>query len=191
MSEKFKFHYKLLENQFIKYISSAEIKALTVSLGNLISTQYHKQDLTLICLLKGPALFFADLVREIKFVQLTTDFVLLDYLASPSLVSGADNRTLYFHRDITENIFNRNVIIVDQVIDSGRSLYFLKNRLNLAQPKSLKLLTLFDKPTKRMVPLQPDFVGKTLPDHFIIGHGLDLEEFGRNLEDIYFLKYPN
>jgi hypoxanthine phosphoribosyltransferase len=187
MSEKYKFHYKLLENQFVKYIPSDEIKALTISLANLISQKYKDEELVLICMLKGPAIFFADLVREIKNVKLYIDFVSCDYASNKS----SDGRTLFFQRDISENVFNKHVLIIEQVIDSGRSLLFLKKRIEMAEPKSVKVLTLFDKPTKRLAPLFPDFIGKKLPDHFIIGHGLDLEEFGRNLEDIYFLKYPN
>jgi hypoxanthine phosphoribosyltransferase len=89
------------------------------------------------------------------------------------------------------NIHEKNVLIVEEVIDSGRSLFFLKKRIELGHPKSLSILTLLDKPHKRVAPVYPEFVGKTLPDQFVIGYGLDLEEYGRNLEDIYFLKYPN
>ena len=86
---------------------------------------------------------------------------------------------------------DRNVIIVEEIIDTGRALLFLKQRLKLASPRSIEVITLFDKPYKRAVSVEADMIGKKIDDQFIVGYGLDLEDYGRNLQDVFYLKYPN
>jgi hypoxanthine phosphoribosyltransferase len=86
---------------------------------------------------------------------------------------------------------DKNVLIVEEIIDTGRALEFVHNRLKSSKPKHIEIITLFDKPYKRAVPIKADLIGKRIDDQFIIGYGLDLENYGRNFENIYFLKYPN
>ena len=99
--------------------------------------------------------------------------------------------TITLLKDISVDIRNRHVIIVEEVIDSGRTLKFLYERIKSGNPLSLKIATLLDKQSKRVVKIDADYVGKVVDDQFLIGYGLDLEERCRNLPEIYALKYPN
>jgi len=186
MNEKYKFPDKFTSNQFIKYIDESEIQGLIGSLGHTISKKYEGQELVILSVLKGSMVFTADLVREIKNVKLYLDFI------RPSSV-GRDNEshgTIILTKDISSNIMDKNVLIVEEIVDTGRALFFMKERIKLANPKSVEVITLFDKPYKRAVPIKADLIGKKIDDQFIIGYGLDLEEYGRNFRNIYFLKYP-
>lgn len=187
MSESMKFPSRLVHGQFVKYISKSEIKGIVASLGNSLCEKFKHQELVIICVLKGSMVFLADVVRELHNVRVYIDFVSVKSVGKDSESHG----TFFMDKDLSVNIHDKNVLIVEEVIDSGRSLFYLKKRIELAHPRSLSIMTLFDKPHKRLVPIKPDLVGQTLPDHFIIGYGLDLEDYGRNLEDVYFLKYPN
>ncbi|MEQ1878516.1 MAG: phosphoribosyltransferase family protein, partial [Bdellovibrionia bacterium] len=83
----------------------------------------------------------------------------------------------------------KHVLIVEEIIDEAKTLSFLKSRLMAANPASLKIITLLDKPARRVVNLKPDFIGKTIEDRFVVGYGLDEGEIGRNYPDIYYLKH--
>lgn len=181
-----KFSQRLARQQFVKYLDSDEIETLTASLGHTISQEFEGQELILVGVLKGSAIFTADLCRHIKNVRLTIDFV------QPQSMGRSDKSqgTILFNKDLSVDVRGKNVLIVEEIIDSGRALDALQQRIRMADPKSLKIMSLFDKPYRRTTDIQPDYLGKKIEDHFLVGHGLDLEEFGRNIEDIYYLKYP-
>jgi|GEM_PF-331463 len=185
--EKNKFPSNFVSSQFVPYLEKSEIKSLVETLGHTLSQRYKGQELVIIGVLKGSMVFIADLVREIKGVKVYIDFVKL----SSQGRSKESHGTVTLAKDISTNIQDRNVLIVEEIIDTGRALHFLKHRLHLSEPRSLEILTLFDKPYKRAVKLVPDYIGKKIDDQFIVGYGLDLEEYGRNFEEIYYLKYPN
>jgi hypoxanthine phosphoribosyltransferase len=185
--EKNKFPSSFVSSQFVKYIDSKEVKGIVETLGNTLSQKYKDQDLVLIGVLKGSSIFLADLVREIKGVKIYVDFVKLQAVGR----SKESHGTITISKDITTNLMDRNVVIVEEIVDTGRALSFLMKRIQLSSPRSLSVITLFDKPYKRAVNIQPDFTGKKIEDQFIVGYGLDLEDFGRNFEQIYYLKYPN
>jgi hypoxanthine phosphoribosyltransferase len=185
--EKNKFPSTFVSAQFVKYIDAKEIKGIVEALGNTLSQKYQGQDLVLIGVLKGSMVFLADLVREIKGVKVYVDFVKLQAVGR----SKENHGTITISKDITTNLMDRNVVIVEEIVDTGRALSFLKKRLMLSSPRSLEVITLFDKPYKRTVNIQPDLTGKKIDDQFVVGYGLDLEDFGRNFEHVYFLKYPN
>ena len=185
--EKNKFPSSFVSSQFVKYIDSKEVKGIVETLGNTLSQKYKDQDLVLIGVLKGSSIFLADLVREIKGVKIYVDFVKLQAVGR----SKESHGTITISKDITTNLMDRNVVIVEEIVDTGRALSFLMKRIQLSSPRSLSVITLFDKPYKRAVNIQPDFAGKKIEDQFIVGYGLDLEDFGRNFEQIYYLKYPN
>lgn len=187
MSEKSKFPDRFITTQFVSYIKASEIEAVVESLANTIEQKYAGQELYVICVLKGSMIFTADLVRKLKTVKVYLDFVKLKAVGRDKESSG----TISFTKDISVNLQDKNVLIVEEIIDTGRALAFLKNRISQAGPKSLDIISLFDKPYKRAVPIKADFIGKKIDDQFIVGYGLDLEEYGRNLQDIYFLRYPN
>lgn len=185
--EKNKFPSTFVSSQFVKYIDANEIRGIVEALGNMLSQKYQGQDLVLIGVLKGSMVFLADLVREIKGVKVYVDFVRLQAVGR----SKENHGTITINKDITTNLMDRNVVIVEEIVDTGRALSFLKKRIMLSSPRSLEVVTLFDKPYKRTVNIQPDMAGKKIEDQFIVGYGLDLEDFGRNFETVYYLKYPN
>lgn len=185
--EKNKFPSTFVSNQFVNYIDAKEIKGIVEALGNTLSQKYQGQDLVLIGVLKGSMVFLADLVREIKGVKVYVDFVKLQAVGR----SKENHGTITISKDFTTNVMDRNVVIVEEIVDTGRALSFLKKRIQLASPRSLEVITLFDKPYKRAVNIQPDLTGKKIDDQFIVGYGLDLEDYGRNFEQLYYLKYPN
>jgi hypoxanthine phosphoribosyltransferase len=187
MSEKYKFPNKFISNQFVKYINKDEIKGIIGSLGHTISKKYEGQELIIIGILKGSMVFMADLIREIQGVKVFIDFIKVDAIGRDK----ENNGTIIIEKDIKTNLLDKNVLIVEEIIDSGRALDFVKNRVNSAMPRNIEIITLFDKPYKRAVPIKADLIGKKIDDQFIIGYGLDLENYGRNFQDVYFLKYPN
>lgn len=185
--EKNKFPSTFVSSQFVKYIDAKEIKGIVEALGNTLSQKYQGQDLVLIGVLKGSMVFLADLAREIKGVKVYIDFVRLQAVGR----SKENHGTITISKDFTTNLMDRNVVIVEEIVDTGRALSFLKKRILLSSPRSLEVITLFDKPYKRTVNIQPDLTGKKIDDQFIVGYGLDLEDYGRNFEQLYYLKYPN
>lgn len=187
MDEKNKFPSSFISSQFVKYIDKKEISGIVEALGSALSKKYQGQDLVLIGVLKGSNVFLADLVRQIKGVKLYVDFVKLQAVGR----SKENHGTITITKDYTTNLMDRNVIIVEEIVDTGRALSFLKKRIMLSSPRSLEVVTLFDKPYKRAVNIQPDLTGKKIEDQFVVGYGLDLEDFGRNFEQVYYLKYPN
>jgi hypoxanthine phosphoribosyltransferase len=159
----------------IPSISQSEIAELVSQLAKDIENDYQGKSLVMICPLKGSILFFSDLVRKIQLPQ-EIDFV---HVTSPK---GEGCRIL---KDISVDISGKHVVIVEEIIDAGRTLSFLKTRLTASGPASLKVCTLLDKPARRELPLSPDYVGRTIEDRFVIGYGMDSEEVGRNYKDIY------
>ena len=185
--EKNKFPSTFVSNQFVKYIDAKEIKSIIETLGNTLSQKYQNQDLVLIGVLKGSMVLMADLIREIRGVRVYVDFVKMQAVGR----SKESHGTIILSKDFTTHLMDRNVVIVEEIVDTGRALSFLKKRIQLCSPRSLEVVTLFDKPYKRAVNVQPDLTGKKIDDHFIVGYGLDLEDYGRNFEQVYYLRYPN
>lgn len=185
--ERAKFPSSFIVDQFQSYIDRNEINTIVESLAYTISQKYQGQELVLVGMLKGSMTFMADLIRNIRDVKIYVDFIKVASVGR----SKESNGTILITKDISTNIENRNVLLVEEIIDTGRALHFVKNRLQSSSPRSIEVITLFDKPYKRAVPLKADFIGKQIDDQFIIGYGLDLEEYGRNLSDVLYLKYPN
>jgi hypoxanthine phosphoribosyltransferase len=159
----------------IPSITASEIQEIVAELAREIERDYEGKELVLICPLKGSVLFMADLARKIKLPQIL-DFV---YVTSPK---GESCRII---RDVSVDIQGKHVLIIEEIIDAGRTLSFLKARLNASFPASLKVVALLDKPALRQISIQPDYVGRTIEDRFVIGYGMDSEELGRNYSDIY------
>jgi hypoxanthine phosphoribosyltransferase len=187
MDEKNKFHSSFTSTQFVKYIDRREIQGMVETLGNAISQKYAEQDLVLVGVLKGSSVFMADLVRHIQGVRVYVDFVRLQSVGRSKESAG----TICISKDITTNLVDRNVLIVEEIIDTGRALNFLKKRILQSSPRSVAVVTLFDKPYRRAVPISAEMIGKKIDDAFVVGYGLDLEDFGRNFTHLYSLRYPN
>ena len=159
----------------VPFITEDEIQEMVGDLARQIEREYDDKELVVICPLKGSILFCADLVRKIN-LPLVVDFV---HLTSPR---GESVRIL---KDISENIYQKHVLVVEEIIDAGRTLSFLRERILASHPASLKIATLLDKPARRELPITPDYTGRTIDDRYVIGYGLDSEEIGRNYRDIY------
>lgn len=176
-----------LEDQnFTKYLSQHEIDATVQSLANRINADYEGKELVLVGVLKGAIVFMADLVRHLK-ISPQIEFVRLSSYGKARTSSG----TVTILKDIHADIRGKHVLIVEEIIDSGRTLKFLFERLQAAGPASVEIVTLLDKASKRVVEVPVKYVGRSVSDQFLIGYGLDLEEYCRNLPDIYYLKYPH
>ncbi len=152
-------------------------------IGQEISRDYQDQEIMLVGVLKGSFLFIADLIREIESPTVV-DFVRLASYGSGTQTSGI----IEFRKELEMPIKNRDVIIVEDIVDSGYTLECLYNKLLLQQPRSLKICTLIDKRGRREVDIEADYVGITMDDGFIIGYGLDHAERYRNLPDIYLVE---
>jgi hypoxanthine phosphoribosyltransferase len=175
------------DRQFRKFLSEQDISDILDELASAINRDYGMNEkLLLVGVLKGAVVVTADLVRRLHS-DVDVDFVRCAAHGKSLSSSG----TISLLRDISVDVRDRHVIIVEEIIDSGRTLKFLYERLLAANPKSLKIATLLDKRSKRVVKIDADYVGKVVDDQFLIGYGLDLEEKCRNLPEIHALKYPN
>lgn len=174
----------LLKDQMTPYITQKEIKEMIKKLARQIEQDYQGQEIILVCALKGSIHFTADLMREINLPQ-RIDFV--RFSSSPE--SKNEEATVRIVKDLSVNVANKHVIILEEIIDNARSLLFLKERILSAKPASLKIVTLLDKPARRVVNLKPDYVGRVIDDRYVVGYGLDQGEIGRNYPDIYYPKH--
>lgn len=168
-----------LRDSMIAYFTKDEISKLVSRLAKEISVDYAGREIVLICPLKGSVCFVADLMRKLDLQQ-QVDFVHL---------SGASKLgTVRILKDVGVNIHNKHVLIVEEIIDAGRTLAFLKQRLLSSNPASLKIVTLLDKPARREIHLKPDYIGATIDDRYVVGYGMDSEELGRNYSEIFYFK---
>ncbi len=174
------------EKNFTKYINRHEIDASIQALANRLNTDYEGKPVVLVGVLKGAVVFMADLVRHLK-LDVEVEFVRLSSYGKARTSSG----TVTIIKDIQADIRGKHVLIIEEIIDSGRTLKFLYDRLQASSPASVEIVTLLDKASKRVVEVPVKYVGRTIDDQFLVGYGLDLEEYSRNLPDIYYLKYPN
>ncbi|MEW6058212.1 MAG: hypoxanthine phosphoribosyltransferase [Bdellovibrionota bacterium] len=174
------------EKTFTKYLNETDIEGIVASLGNQLNRDYEEKNVVLVGVLKGGCVFIADLVRQLK-MNVEVDFVRLTSYGKGLTTPG----TVSILKDLTTDIRGKHVLIVEEIIDSGRTLKFLYDRLLASQPASVEVITFLDKKGKRLVDVPVKYVGRVIEDQFLVGYGLDLEEKCRNLSEIYFLKYPN
>ncbi len=168
-----------IKEHMLPFITKDEIKKIVKNLAKQIESEYDGREIILICPLRGSIHFMSDLCREIS-LPVQTDFVQLQ-----SVEKGGAIKIV---KDISVNIAGKHVLIVEEVVDTARTLSFLRNRLMASSPASLKIVTLIDKPSRRELPIRPEFVGRTIDDRYIVGYGMDSEQLGRNYPDIYVMK---
>ncbi len=164
-------------------ISREEIAAKVAELGQQISADYEGQEVVAICVLKGAIIFTADLLRHLTF-DVTLDSISVSSYGHSTHSSGV----VRFLKDLDESIEGRHVLLIEDIIDTGLTLKYLTENLYSRKPKSLKICTLLDKPSRRLVDIKPDYCGFTIPDSFVVGYGLDYGELYRNLPDVGILK---
>ena len=164
-------------------VSKEEIDAIVARLGAEISRDYEGKNPILITVLKGAFIFMADLCRAIT-VPCTMDFMSVSSYGNGSTTSG----TVRIRKDLDVDIKGQDVIIVEDILDSGVTLSNLIEMLQTRDPASMKLVTLFDKPDRRKADVTIDYCGMQVPDAFIVGYGLDYAEKYRNLPEVSILK---
>lgn len=165
------------EHEIKKVLFSAEeIKTRVTQMGKTLTEDYKNKNPLLICPLKGSFMFFSDIVREIK-VPCEIDFMAVSSYNSNTVSSGE----IKILKDLTENINGRHVLIIEDIIDTGLTIYNLKKMLGSRNPESLKICTLLDKPSRRIADVSGDYCGFVIPDKFVVGYGMDLNEKYRNL----------
>lgn len=161
-------------------ISPDRLQARIAEMGAQISADYADKDLLLVCLLKGAVLFLVDVMRHLTILHA------IDFMAVSSYGVGVRESTgvVRIQMDLETNITNRHVLIVEDIVDSGRTLDYITRLLSTRQPASLRVCALLDKAERREVPVRLDYVGFEIPDKFVFGYGLDLDERYRNLQFI-------
>lgn len=164
-------------------LNEEEIKARVKELAKQIEKDYNGESLTVICILRGASVFFADLVREINLD------VRFEFMSVSSYGAGTESSgNVRILQDVVVDLSGKNVLIVEDIIDSGRTLSRLVELLKVRGPKSVKVCALLDKPSRRTVNFNGDYIGFEIPDAFVVGYGLDFDEKYRNLKDIGILK---
>jgi len=163
-------------------LTEDEIKKKVIEIGEKITRDYEEKELVLIGVLKGGVIFLADLVRNVK-IPIEIDFIAVSSYGNDTKSSGV----VKILKDIDITITNKHVLIVEDIIDTGLTLKHLKELLQTRLPKSVKICTIFDKPTKRVVDIDIDYNGIILEDRFVVGYGLDYSEKYRNLPDLCIL----
>lgn len=157
-------------------ISEEELKNKIKELGKKISEDYKGKTVSVVCILKGGIMFMVDLVKEIR-VPVTMDFMAVTSYGNETSSSGV----VKIIKDLDESIEGKDVIVVEDIIDSGRTLSYLVQILRDRRPKSLKICTLLDKPDRRVADVDVDYIGFPIPDEFVVGYGLDYMQLYRNL----------
>lgn len=165
-------------------VSREQIAEKVKALGKQISKDYENEELILIGVLKGSVVFLADLIREIT-IPVDMDFIAVSSYADGTKTSGV----VRLIKDVDISISGKNVLIVEDIIDTGLTLNHLKDLFSTRNPKSVKVCTIFDKPSRRLenIDIQIDYKGIEIPNEFVIGYGLDYGGKYRNLPDLCIL----
>jgi hypoxanthine phosphoribosyltransferase len=157
-------------------ISAEEISKRVKELALEIENDLQNEPIMLVVVLKGSFVFAADLIREMKG-DINVDFISVSSYSNQTETTGK----VKLLKDLDEDITDKNVVIVEDIIDSGLTLHFLRDHLQMHKPKSIKICTLLDKPERRQVDMSVDYVGFVIPDEFIVGYGIDYAQKYRNL----------
>ncbi|OGP73742.1 MAG: hypoxanthine phosphoribosyltransferase [Deltaproteobacteria bacterium RBG_16_50_11] len=170
------------KDQLTRLISREELDSIVKELAARISRDYGKKELVLVCILKGAFMFLSDLIRHLQ-IPVQVDFVRLASYRSGMKTSGIIEIT----KDIELPVEGKDVLIVEDIVDSGRTLQFLKDRLALSKPDSVKVCALLDKKARREVEIEAEYLGKEVDDVFVVGYGIDFNEDYRYLPEVYYV----
>ncbi len=160
-------------------ISAGELEVRAEELAKQISSDYKNScidEVILICILKGSVLFMSDLAKK-----LTIPNVELEFMRISSYENNTTSGEIIIKQDLDIDIKNKHIIIIEDIIDTGKTLSYLLNHLNHKEPASIKLCTLLDKPSRRIIDVKVDYIGFTIEDLFVVGYGLDYMQKYRNL----------
>lgn len=164
-------------------INEDQLKEKVAELGQKISADYAERELTAICILRGCVVFFADLIREIS-IPMSIEFMALSSYGSEAQSTG----NVKIKYDLENNIRGKDVLIVEDIIDTGYTLHRLIELLKSREPRSIEVCCLLDKQERREVPVPVKYTGFTIPDEFVVGYGLDYDSRYRNYSSIGILK---
>lgn len=162
--------------------SEEEIQKKVRELAALVQADYIGKELCIITILRGASVFLADFTRCLDRLNFTIDFLVL------TRGPGGKSSEVKIVKDLDYPIYQKNILIVEDMIDMGESLYYVKQLLTLRAPASIKICTLFEKPIHRTLPIKSDYTGFILPDTFVVGYGLDYRQRYRNLPYAGILK---
>ena len=163
-------------------ISEEELQERIRELAAQISKDYEGKQITMICILKGGVMFMTDLAKHIT-VPMSMDFMAVSSYGDEFKSTGV----VKIVKDLDEPIAGKDVLIIEDIIDTGRTLHYLVKILNERKPNSLKLCTLLDKPEQRVAETPVEYVGYTIPDKFVVGYGLDYQQLYRNIPYIGYV----
>lgn len=166
-------------------LRSSVVQKRVREMGQQISKDFKGQRVHLIGVLKGAAIFLSDLIRQIR-VEVSLDFMAVSSYADGSQTSGQ----VRLVKDLDTSIEGLNVIVVEDILDTGLTLGYLLRVLQQRKPKSLRIAALLDKPERRIKDVKADYVGFQIPNEFVVGYGLDYAERYRNLKDVCVLSLP-
>lgn len=164
-------------------ITKEEIAKRIKEMGEEITRDFKGEDILMVGILRGAVVFFSELVKNVD-LDVRFDFMVVSSYGSGSVSSGE----VRIIKDISQPIEGKNVLIVEDIIDTGHTLKNLKKLLLTRNPKSLKIVSLLDKPSRRQVEMEGDYIGFEVPNEFVVGYGLDYDEKYRNLPEIGVLK---
>ncbi|HOE57619.1 MAG TPA: hypoxanthine phosphoribosyltransferase [Bacillota bacterium] len=164
-------------------ISEEEIAKKVKELGKQLTEEYSGKELLIVGILKGCMLFLSDLVREIN-LPLTMDFMIVSSYGSTTKSSGV----VRIVKDLEREIEGKDVLIVEDIVDTGLTLSYLIENFKTRNPKSVKVCSLLDKPDRRKAQVDIEYIGFKIPDEFVVGYGLDYSELYRNLPFVCVLK---
>jgi hypoxanthine phosphoribosyltransferase len=164
-------------------LNQQQIAKKVAELGARITQDFDGESVVLIGVLKGATIFLADLARKIK-LDATFDFIAVSSYGNSREPSGE----VKLVKDVDQSLEGKNIILVEDILDTGLTLTYLKNLLLARKPRSLKIAALLDKISRRAQPIQGDYIGFEIPDEFVVGYGLDFAERFRNLQDICILE---
>ncbi len=156
-------------------VSEEEAAEIVKQLGEQITRDYAGKNLVLVSVLKGAVVFMADLMRAVD-LPLTIDFMVVS-----SYHKTESSGTVKIIKDLDTDLTGKDILIVEDILDTGRTLASLMEILKMRNPASLKICTFLDKPSRRVSNIEADYVGKVIPDAFVVGYGLDYDEDYRNL----------
>lgn len=163
--------------------SEQELAEIVQRIGAQISEDYKDKNLLMVSVLKGSVVFMADLMRAVK-IPCSIDFMSVSSYGSGVKTSGV----VKIMKDLDIPLEGYDLLVVEDILDSGLTLHYILDMLQSRNPRSVKLCTLFDKPERRTAPITADYIGARVPDEFIVGYGLDYDEKYRNLPFVGILK---
>lgn len=169
-----------------EYLSEKEVDDKIAEIGAKISADYAGKQIHLVSVLKGGVFFTCELAKRIT-VPVSLDFMSVSSYGADTKSSGV----VKIVKDLDESIKDKDVIVVEDIVDSGRTLSYLLEMLKDRGPKSLRLCTLLDKPDRRVVDVNVDYTGFQIPDEFVVGYGLDYDQRYRNLPYIGIIEFDN